>query len=280
MSTSKRPLLAETERMLDPCTLGRPFHLLEDFNQRLGKQIERHLHSRFNVRHGATFAVTRVAITSFVASQGEGTWRGYRAPAGKLAIRLDRRLILAMLGYHYGDKSNMVRVDDTITETDSEQRFGIATGLSLLDLLVTSIAPSEPSQTFTPEALHSPTSSKRVIRVTVEERALKLSGHLEFALDAAWVSLLFASVATGRAIAMPGTNARAPLETRLPITLSARMLTKEVLLDDVLALVPGDIIPVRLPETADVLIGESRLYRAVIAEHGGTLCLTSFEDIE
>jgi flagellar motor switch protein FliM len=271
---------ARKHTLLDPCTLGRPFHLLEDFNQRLGRQFARHLSSRFNHRHGAGFTVGQVAIGSYVAGQGEMSWRTYTTPAGSLSVRLDRRLLLAMLNYHYGDAS-AAAINEQTPETATEQRFGAATSLALLDVLRMCMTPPVVGA-FTPEPLSTPGMSDRVIRIQIDETKSGLSGLLEIAVDDTWLSLIFASaVPPRRAAAKPAAKADPqPLTERLPITLSARMLTKEVLLDDVMRLAPGDVLPVRMPDTAEVLVGDTRLFQATIAEHGGTLCLTSFENIE
>ncbi|GAB2567602.1 FliM/FliN family flagellar motor switch protein [Dyella jejuensis] len=273
---SSTSIAARQHIVLDPCTLGRPFHLLDAFNQRLGRQLSRHLSGRFNHRHRASFAVAQVAIGSYVTGQGDAAWRAYTTPAGALAVRLDRRLLLAMLGYHYGDKST---IDERMPETETEQRFGAATSLALLDVLRACVTPSSDGG-FTPEPLRTPEIGDRVIRVEIQERALGLTGLLEIALDDAWLSLIFASAVPRRAVATPTAKTETPLPARLPITLSARMLTKEILLDDVMRLAPGDVMPVRLPDTAEVLVGDTRLFQATIVEHGGSLCLTRFENLE
>jgi flagellar motor switch protein FliM len=271
-------IAARRQIVLDPCTLGRPFHLLEDFNQRLARQFARHLGGRFNLRHGAAFAVSQVAIGSYVAGQGDAAWRTYVTSAGTLSVRLDRRLLLAMLGYHYGDKGAMT-IDEHAPETETEQRFGAATGLALLDVLRTCVVPPVEGG-FTPEPMRTPGMSDRVIRVEIKENKLGLAGLLEMAVDDAWLGLIFASAVSRRIASTPAAKSEIPLTARLPVTLTARMLTKEVLLDDVMRLSPGDVLPVRMPDTADVLVGDTRLFQATIAEHGGTLCLTSFENVE
>ncbi|WP_240669195.1 FliM/FliN family flagellar motor C-terminal domain-containing protein [Dyella sp. M7H15-1] len=265
-------------QVLDPCTLGRPFHLLEDFNQRLGRQLDRHLAGRFNHRHGAGFVINHVAIGSYVAGQGDASWRTYITPAGTLSVRLERRLLLAMLGYHYGDKGAM-KIDENSPEIETERRFGAATGLALLDVLRTCVMPSM-DVGFVPEPLRMPAMSDRIIRIEMEERHLGIAGLLEIAVDDAWLGLIFAAAAPRRATATPVAKNETPLAERLPIRLSARMLTKEWLLDDVMRLAPGDVLPVRMPDTAEVMVGDTCLFHAAVAEHGGTLCLTSFENAE
>ncbi len=70
-----------------------------------------------------------------------------------------------------------------------------------------------------------------------------------------------------------------PLPARLQLTMNARLIEKPIDLGTLLDLRVGDVIPVTVAST-DVLIGDSRLFTASLAEHKGKLCLTCFEDVE
>ncbi|CAN7759433.1 FliM/FliN family flagellar motor C-terminal domain-containing protein [Caballeronia sp. LjRoot31] len=274
--TSSQPVV------LDPCTLGRPFHLLDDFNGRLGRQVDRVLSSRFNRRRGAAFAVSGVSTASCAAPSGGAVWRGIELPTGGVAVKIARRMLLAMLDCHYGNKGSTL-FDDATPETETEHRFGALISTALLDALITCIEPS-PDLTLLTKPVAPPERGRRVIRVEIREPALGLADALEFTLDDAWLSRLFASVAPARASASPASSFNAmrhsPLADRIPITVSVRMLSRDLRLDELFNLAPGDILPVRVSDTAEVLVEGSRLYRAVIAEQGGSLWLTSFEDVE
>ncbi|MFC4762307.1 FliM/FliN family flagellar motor switch protein [Dyella koreensis] len=222
--------------------------------------------------------VKHVGIGSYVANHRDAAWRAYSTPGGSLAIRMDRCLLLAMLGYHYGDKGAM-KVDATVPETETEQRFGVATGLALLEVL-RSCAMTVAEGGLTPAPQRTPGTGDRVIRMEIEEGRLALSGILEIALDDASLGLIFASASPRRVTAAPVAKTETPLAERLPVAMSARMLTKEVFLDDVMRLQTGDVMPVRLPDTAEVFVGDTLLFQAAVAEHGGSLCLTSFENAE
>ncbi|WP_174769862.1 FliM/FliN family flagellar motor switch protein [Paraburkholderia hayleyella] len=269
---------AASALVLDPCTLGRPFHLLEDFKLTLQRQIDRHLHNRFNQRHNTAFTVTEVAVIAFAPTPGEATWHSYVACGGNIAVRLDRRMLLALLACHYGDHRNAAS-EELGPETATEQRYGLGTGLALLGELVNCIQPDNNEDVrFENLSQTPPSAGARVLRVNIMEPTLGLSGLLEFAIDTIWLNRLFTYATPRRNLNAPGHDT--PLNTRIPVTLIAQLLTKEMMLDDILYLVPGDIIPVRVPETADVLVEGSRLYKAAIAEQGGMLWLTSFEDVE
>nr|WP_261320244.1 FliM/FliN family flagellar motor C-terminal domain-containing protein [Burkholderia sp. AU32357] len=62
--------------------------------------------------------------------------------------------------------------------------------------------------------------------------------------------------------------------------MSVHVLSKNMRLDELLRMRPGDVLPVRLPDTVDVLVNNVRLYRAALAEHQGALWITSFEPVE
>ena len=74
-------------------------------------------------------------------------------------------------------------------------------------------------------------------------------------------------------------RANEPLASGLSVKLEGRLASKEMTLEALFALKVGDIIPVSVGR-ADVLLDESRLFTANVAEHKGKLCLTSFEDAE
>src|SRR5690606_20048729 len=74
-------------------------------------------------------------------------------------------------------------------------------------------------------------------------------------------------------------TASKPFPARLQLTLRARLLEKEVSLGTLLDLRPGDVLPISLGD-ADVLIDDSRLFTASVAEHHGKLCLTSLADVD
>jgi flagellar motor switch protein FliM len=266
--------------VLDPCTLGRPFHLLDAFHRALQQRIERHLHARYNRRRGARLTVTG---SEFVLSRrteaADTSWGHFGSPAGRIAVGVERRLLVALLAYHYGEPLAATTHDPLPPETGSEQRFAAFTQRTLLDELAALI---DPSATFDDRTPHQPAAHTRVLRVTVSDAALGLTAALEFALDDAWLARLFAIVAPRAASSRPSGQAHddATLASRIPVTLTVTMLTKELPLDDVLRLAPGDVLNVRLPDAADVLVEGSRLYRAAVAEQGGALCLTSFEAME
>ncbi|WP_414451078.1 FliM/FliN family flagellar motor switch protein [Burkholderia sp. 22PA0099] len=347
MSTHSSSARRSTDKrlpvVLDSCTLGRPFHLLDTFHQALQRRLARYLHARFNRRHGAALDVTGVSAVAAAAISDDAPWRAFVAARdahgglpggtsgddagdGRIAVRIERGLLIALLAWHYGDQPAAASAG-LPAETETEQRFGAALALALADEFAACVAPlAAPGCMPCPSALPArPARGAHVVRVNIVNRAHQppvaheagtpdampkvpdtldsaagtdrstdpdpvakpapsppIAGAIEFALDDRWLARLFASVAPRRGPPAKAAAAGADtaLESRIPIRVTARMLTRDVSLDDVMRLAPGDVMPVRLPDTADVLVEGVCLYRAVVAEHGGTLCLTAFEEME
>ncbi len=264
---------------LDPCTLGRPFHLLEDYLRRLVTHLDRQLQQRFNRRCDATFQLGNAGVVAFLPGTADGGhWRGYRDGTGTIAVRVERTLLLAMLDYHYGETvRGQVPVDDA-PETETELRFASALHLQFLDAL--SLCASGSAGHFAADPGALPRAGHRIVRIEVAEATLGLSGTIEFALDEAWLTRLFDNVVPQRTPASTATDARPPLQRRLPVRIEAQIVSRDVAFDDLLRLRVGDVLPIRPVSTADVLVEGVRLYRASVAEQGGMLCLTFFEPAE
>lgn len=264
---------------LDPCTLGRPFHLLDGFLQRLGLHLDQVLQHRFNRRCGARFRVGAASIASCMPGAAAGAqWRAYRNGTGALAVRVDRPLLLAMLGYHYGDVPGDVAAQAEAPETETERRF---TGGLYPQFIEGLVACSGGMQgAFVADAPASLRAGQRKVRFELHEDALGIRGRLELALDEAWLGHLFHHVAPARPPLAASPETGQPLERRLPVALHARIASRDIAFEDLLRLRPGDVLPIRPITGADVLVEDVHLFRASVAEQGGMLCLTSFVPVE
>ena len=264
---------------LDPCTLGRPFHLLDGFLQRLALHLEQVLQHRFNRRCGARFRVGAASIAaSMPGAEAAGQWRAYRNDVGALSMRADRPLLLAMLGYHYGDAPGEAATQADAPETETEHRFTGSLYPQLLDGL--SVCSGGKSGGFVAEAAAALRPGQRLVRIELHEDGLGIAGHLELALDEAWLAHLFHHVAPARPPLAVAPDAGQPLQRRLPVTLHACIASRDIAFEDLLRLRPGDVLPIRPVATADVLVEDVLLFRASVAEQGGMLCLTSFVPVE
>ena len=276
--TSFRNVQTTTQIVLDPCTLGRPYHLLDDVLHDVQRSIDHYFHERFNVRRGTKFSATHVGVGTFRPRDAAG-WHTYTAGQGQISVRATRRLMLALLACHYDTPLHAAVSADLGPESNTERRFATQIHTALLSAFASAIT-SEPADTFSPAADAAPGMGARVLRVTIQEPARNLSGDLEFALDDAWLTRLFARLDAQRPRATAALNDGTPAGARIPMQLTVRMLTKDLPLDDLLKLQRGDVLPVRLPDMADVLIDDVRLYRAALAEQHGAVCITAFELVE
>src|SRR6185369_12387210 len=117
----------------------------------------------------------------------------------------------------------------------------------------------------------APDEGAWTIRMTIEEPELGVAGTLAFALEEATMARLLRALAPARGRSGRGTPQPArPIAERLQVTLTGRLVRKEMQLGEVLDLRPGAIVPVSLG-AADVMVGESRLFSAAVAECKGRL---------
>lgn len=267
--------------VLDPCTLGRPYHLLNDVLHDIERKINHALHERFNLRRGAHFVATQATITALLPRDAAG-WHAYASEHGQIAVRIGRQLLLALLACHYDTPLDAATLAAPGPETGTERRFATQLHGALLGTLASAIAPAAATAepTFTAAADPHANPGARIVRIAIEDRKRDLTGELEFALDDAWLAHLFARLDAKRPRQAAWQPDGTPAKARIPVTLSVRMLTKDLRLDDLLRMSAGDVLPVRLPDTADVLAGDVRLYRAALAEQQGALWITAFEPVE
>jgi flagellar motor switch protein FliM len=278
---------------LDPRLLGRPVHLLPRLGALLREDLARALQAGLNRRWGADFRVGPVAIARADGSTDSGPpgarWHAFEGPSGRIGFALERGVLLAVLGYRYGASAPASGAQpDTIRETATEERLAISLGQQWVALLAARIAAG--LHPLERDAVHArewharpgaaPEALAWMIRTVVEEPTLGVAGTLTFALDEATMARLLRALAPARSRAGRGASAPArPLAEQLQVTLTGRLVRKEMQLGDVLDLRPGAIVPVSLG-VADVLVGDSLLFTAAVSEHKGKLCLTSFDDLE
>jgi len=275
---------ARPHRILDPRTLGRPVHLMDRFTARVREDIAEELRVRFNRRYRASFEVGEVAFERCSSEPGL-RWRTFGNDAGRVGFSIARELVACILRYRYG-----LQPDEPLEpDTSGEERLVSMLGVQFTGILVRSI------EALLPEAERSaageltevpgaaPIEGGWRLRMDVAEPTRNTSGRILFLLEESWITKLLRGLTPTREhLRTPraaGATATQPLPARLYLTLTARLLEKELPLGKLLDTRVGDVIPVSLPRT-DVLIGDARLFTASIAEHKGKLCLTSFEDVE
>ncbi|WP_193727244.1 flagellar motor switch protein FliM [Burkholderia sp. BE17] len=275
LSPSSRSVRASSLAVLDPCTLGRPYHLLDEVLQDIKRKIDYSFHERFNLRRGTSFVTSHFSIAAIRSRDASG-WHTYTCNQGQIAVRCDRKLLLALLASHYDTPLDEVTLNAPGPETGAERRFAAQQHTALLAAFATAMI-GDQAEPFSPCAASMPGPGVRILRMTVSDHLHNLAGNIEFALDDMWLGHLFARLDAQHQRPAPDSR---PATACIPVTLSVRLLTKDMRLDDLLRMSPGDVLPVRLPDTADVLVDDVRLYRAALAEQQGALWITSFEPVE
>jgi flagellar motor switch protein FliM len=278
-------------RRLDPRTLGRPVHLLHNFVGPFRDDLAEVFRTTLNRRYRASFELGEVSLDRLSAVPERCRWRCHADRLGRIGFAIERQLLLCILDYRYGasettsaGESADQRADPR--ETATEERLAAMLGRQFVGALaeriewLPAVAASQPCQhVFVETPATPPRVGVWAIRATVSEPSRGIEGTLWFTLDEAWMQRLLARLTPPREPAAGRLAGTAPLASQLQLTLTARLLEKEVLLGQLLDMQVGDLIPVRLGLT-DVLVDDSRLFTARVAEHQGKLCLTAFANVE
>jgi flagellar motor switch protein FliM len=288
------PQAARTLPVLDPRTLGRPVHLLGRCAERLQKELIEQFQAPLNRRYRSQFEISEVVFhMNGTPADAQHRWLSFSADGGRVAFAADRNVLLCILAYRYGVQTTTSAAPapeaEGEPETATEERLASRLGRQLASIIAGTIEALQPDAApahlakpieFADSAL-APVDSGWTLRVKIAERAHQLAGTVSFRLDDRWIARLLRGLAPTRDAGK--TQKREantqPLTSRLQLTLAARLLEKEIALGTFLDLNVGDVIPIMLAGT-DVLIGDSRLFTASVAEHKGKLCLTSFQDVE
>jgi flagellar motor switch protein FliM len=297
-------------QVLDPCLLGRPVHLLPGFAVRLADALGRAMASPEGRRYWGAYRLESLAFAP--APEGPALrWLGVSGAYGQAAIAFERGLLLGLLEGRYARRTpataSAAVQRDPLGErvTSTEERLAatlVQQVASLLDGKVAEglgtgrvdIAPqTAPRHAASTGAVVVPTSapgkSGWVIRAVLREQYGRRDsdepglaapeGQLWISLDHGLMSQVLQGLMAERNAARAPRMSRESLASHLSVKLEGRLVSKEVTLATLFDLKVGDVIPVSVGR-ADVLLDDSRLFTAAVAEHKGKLCLTSFEDAE
>ncbi|NMM76278.1 FliM/FliN family flagellar motor switch protein [Acidovorax sp. SRB_24] len=281
-------VLSAAHPVLDPRTLGRPVHLLAAFADKFGADLSDLLRLGLNRRYGTQFTVGRVLIVHAPAAIAP-RWNVYGSATGRIGVALERSLVLRVLHCRYGlrdgEGTDPASAPMTATEERLAQKLGLQLALVLavriregLSALVSASAHSA-SDDIAWRAETTDAVGAWTLQVRIDEPQVGLCSELQFSLDSTWMDLLLGQLAAARSV--PRSDLRKeqtqPFAQCLRVRLVARLLHRRMALGEVLDLRPGDIIPVSF-QAADVLVKDSRLFTATVAEHKGGLWLTAFND--
>jgi flagellar motor switch protein FliM len=292
MATPSRTT-ARQFQVLDPRTLGRPVHLLGRFTDRYRSDLDVFLQTRFNRRHRSRFDVTAMQVDMHPPAERSMGWHIYATGNDRLAFAIERNVLLCFLAYRYNGLSGTdpqagMSIRDALAkpETATEERLASHLGRQLLEILVGTIDALGSESGTAPvlvepcEGTGLPLPDAWTICVSIQESALGVNGSIWLQLDPNWTVRLLRALAPSRDRARkPSVGTQDSLPKRLQLKVTARLIEKPMTLGALLDLKVGDVVPATLAN-ATVMIGESHLFSASVAEHKGKLCLTAFEDVE
>ncbi len=305
-----QPDRARDFQVLDPCLLGRPVHLLPAFAARLAEALGAAMASPGGRRYWGAFRLESLAFERAPDDRAL-RWLGVNGPYGLAAVAFERSLLLDLLEGRYARRMqgpqatpNAAAQRDPGLErvTATEERLAATLAQQVAQLLDDQVAhglvaagaapPAAPQKKAGASTVPAGAPGKAgwvigaVLRAQYGRRDTDDPG-LAAPEGRVWIAPdhgLMAHVLQGLMADRNGMRsnvrlAREPLASHLQVKLEGRLVSKEVTLATLFGLKVGDVIPVSVGR-ADVLLDDSRLFTAAVAEHKGKLCLTSFEDAE
>ena len=283
-------------QVLDPSLLGRPVHLLPKFARRFADALGSVMAGPGGRRYWGAWRLAHLAFER--APEEDGLrWLAVSGPLGAAAVAFERNLLLGLLEGRYGRKKGPASVPaparDPALErvTSTEERLAATLTAQLVEQLYARVLDGlqgagvdDAPAAGTINALDAPVPAAApgkagwVIRIQLTPAPGEEASQAWIALDQALMAQVLQGLKEERS-SVRTQRASEPLATGLAVKLEGRLASKEMLLETLFALKVGDVIPVSVGR-ADVLLDESRLFTANVAEHKGKLCLTSFEDAE
>lgn len=265
--------------VLDPRTLGRPVHLLGKFGAMIRQDLAERLRTGLNRRYHAHFQLDEVHVSRLDDLVPPQRWILFDTACGQFGFALDRALLLTILDYRYGSGTGGAKSGDH-PETATEERLAAMIARQFVSALAERITalPGVDADAGDLREIHrgTPVQGAWAVRANLCECAQGVEGAMWLAIDDAWMDRVFRGLAPARAAAA---RPVAPLGSALQLDLRARLIEFDIPLGMLLDTRVGDVIPVDLGRS-DVLVNDSLLFRADVAEHKGKLCLTSFQDTE
>lgn len=294
-------------QVLDPCLLGRPVHLLPAFAAGLAEAIGAEMASPGGRRHWGTYRLEHLAFER-APEQAGLRWLGVSGPYGVASIAFERTLLLGLLEGRYASRqpttSAAVQQNPALERvTATEERLAVTLAQQLASQLDARVADGLARLDDAPALVKAGTGAaivpagapgktgwvlRAVLRAqygrreTDEPTQAAPEGQIWIGLDHALMACVLQGIKADRGAVRAAGGARMPgepLATRLEVKLDGCLVSKEITLATLFGLQVGDVIPVALGR-ADVVLDNSRLFTAAVAEHKGKLCLTSFEDAE
>lgn len=274
--SSPAPLTAAAA-VQDPRTLGRPVHLLPQFTGQLREDLGELLRQH-NRRYRAHYQVGEVSLAP--GQGGAGRWLVSDAPEGRMSCLLERDLLLSLMAHRYGSSLSEVA---NAPQTATEERLQALLCRQVLGCVQQALGLPAAELALQHGPLSGLAPGGWLVRAAISEPDQGLASTLLIGLDGACMDRLLRRLADEQPARAPRPRNAPPqpLVRRLDVKLQARLLEQTLSLGELLDLRRGDVVPVRLnPKATQVLVDDSCLFTASVAEHQGKLCLTSFADAD
>ncbi len=134
--------------------------------------------------------------------------------------------------------------------------------------------------TFAEAGLQAPSDGEWLLLLTLSETRCNVSGNLLLKISAAWMNRLLQALAPKpRALETKTKDGHEAVSGPPAADFAGPHAGKGSVARDTARSTPGGRLPISVGD-ADVLIGDSRLFTASVAEHHGKLCLTSLADVD
>lgn len=293
MPTVTATSTAQQHQVLDPCLLGRPVHLLPQFAAQLADDLASAMRVAGARRYWDAFELIGAEFVRTPGPGQAGRWLGFAGGAGAMAFSLGRAGLLSILNYRYGRRGQAPEPAPdpaTVKVTATEERLAVVLGQQVCGVLSQRVAANlaragqgaaavKAAAPVQPRPAVAPAPGSWTVGVTLRDIHSGEPLTYWITLDQALMAAVLQGLAPERMHESAKRGAGVPLGSTLQVRLDGRLVSKEITLETLFALKLGDIIPVSLGR-AQVLLDESPLFTAAVSENNGTLCLTSFEDLD
>lgn len=201
----------------------------------------------------------------------------FRCRLGKLGFAIDRGLLAEALECYYGGVKVRTK-EGTPPVSTSEQRLRDRLGHDITAIVAHALlAGGETGALESYDDTYDRPQWEHVIEYT-------LSSHLSGTIASLYVFLdnQLCNALTTRLVGETALITRGNSDDkikRLPVRLECVLASAQLPLAQVMALQPGDVLPIRLRERCQVRISRHALFTGAVLENGGTLCLTSLESV-
>jgi len=264
---------AESLVRLKPQKLGRHYHKIPQYIKEVSAKYPRIISDYFLRNYRINLELHTVEVHEERSESAECI---YKSLFGKFGFSIERPLLSEALECYYGGAG--LPSQDTPIST-SEQRMRLRLGQDIAQIFARALLSGASVGKL---EKHENDFDQAVWEYVAEFRYTShISGgrsSIFLYLDTQLVDELTARLAApshGPQVVDPERHIQ-----QLPVRLECVVAALQMPLSQVLGLRPGDILPVRLQERAEVRINQQKLFRGAIFEEDGALFLTSLESVK